>query len=222
MNFLSENSLFGKTFGFLGQMIVLNFLWMVCSLPVVTAGASTTALFYCTLKLHKDGDIRTVRDFFKSFKQNFVQSTIMWVLLGVLAAVVYLEKESISTMPGMMPQFFLYVLVAVCIPLVLVALYIFPTIAAFKNKLRVLVFHAFYFAAKHIGYGIAVALITILPMVMTLADAKWFPIYLFIWLCCGFSLTAYADSWFMWRLFKPYFKTEDMDVKDTETDRYAF
>ena len=40
----------------------------------------------------------------------------------------------------------------------------------------------------------------------------------------GFSLTAYADSWFMWKLFKPYFKEEDKEhhYADTEPDQYAF
>ena len=46
-------SLFDRIFGFLGQLIALNLLWIVCSLPIITAGASTTALFYCTLKIRK-------------------------------------------------------------------------------------------------------------------------------------------------------------------------
>jgi hypothetical protein len=57
-----------------------------------------------------------------------------------------------------------------------------------------LITNAFYFAVKHIGYALAVAVITILPMTMTLVDAKLFPVYLLIWLMFGFSLTAYADS----------------------------
>ena len=77
---------------------------------------------------------------------------------------------------------------------------------------------------KHIGYAIAVAVITILPMTMTLVDAKLFPVYLLIWLMVGFSLTAYADSWFMWKLFKPYFKEDEEEhhYVDTEPDQYAF
>ena len=45
-----------------------------------------------------------------------------------------------------------------------------------------------------------------------------------IWLMFGFSLTAYADSWFMWKLFKPYFKEEEEGhhYVDTEPDQYAF
>ena len=87
-----------------------------------------------------------------------------------------------------------------------------------------LITNAFYFAVKHIGYALAVAVITILPMTMTLVDAKLFPVYMLIWLMVGFSLTAYADSWFMWKLFRPYFSRDDREefVKDTEPDQYVF
>ncbi|MDC7291441.1 YesL family protein [Blautia schinkii] len=224
MGFLSDDGIFGRIFGFLGKLIALNLLWMVCSLPVVTAGASTTALFYCVLKLHKDKDVRIFRDFFKSFKQNFRQSTMVWGLAAAAAVLIYMEKESIATMPGSMPQIFMLVIAAVCIPLVLILLYIFPTIAAFENKTKTLITNAFYFAVKKPGYALIVAVITILPMFMTLVDAKMFPIYLFIWLTCGFSLTAYCDAWFMWRLFKPYFKEEETKSlpEETRTDQYAF
>ena len=191
---MKPGSLFDRIFGFLGQLIALNLLWIVCSLPIITAGASTTALFYCTLKIHKDGDVRVIHDFFKSFKQNFKQSTLIWILMLAAGA------------------------------LIAVVLYIFPTVAAFENKITTLITNAFYFAVKHIGYAIAVAVITILPMTMTLVDAKLFPIYMLIWLMVGFSLTAYADSWFMWKLFRPYFAQDGEEelLKDTEPDQYVF
>ena len=88
---MKPGSLYDRIFGFLGQLIALNLLWIVCSLPVITAGASTTALYYCTLKLHKDGDIRVFHDFFKSFKQNFKQSTLIWILMAAVA-VLYGER----------------------------------------------------------------------------------------------------------------------------------
>ena len=221
---MKPGSLYDRIFGFLGQLIALNLLWIVCSLPVITAGASTTALYYCTLKLQTDGVFRVFHDFFKSFKQNFKQSTLIWILMAAVAVFLYMEKESLVTMPGSMPQIFNYVILAVCIPLIAIALYIFPTVAAFENKTMTLITNAFYFAVKHIGYAIAVAVITILPMTMTLVDAKLFPVYLLIWLMVGFSLTAYADSWFMWKLFKPYFKEDEEEhhYVDTEPDQYAF
>ena len=146
---MKPGSLFDRIFGFLGQLIALNLLWIVCSLPIITAGASTTALFYCTLKLHKDGDIRVLHDFFKSFKQNFRQSTLIWILMAAAGIFIYMEKEALATMPGSMSQIFNYVIFAVYIPLVAVALYVFPTVAAFENKTMTLITNAFYFAVKH-------------------------------------------------------------------------
>ena len=144
--------------------------------------------------------------------------------MAAVAVFLYMEKESLVTMPGSMPQIFNYVILTVCIQLIAIALYIFPTVAAFENKTMTLITNAFYFAVKHIGYAIAVAVIMILPMTMTLVDAKLFPVYLLIWLMVGFSLTAYADSWFMWKLFKPYFKEDEEEhhYVDTEPDQYAF
>ena len=86
---MKPGSLFDRIFGFLGQLIALNLLWIVCSLPIITAGASTTALFYCTLKLHKDGDIRVLHDFFKSllslsFNQADIRNPLRYLLMNAV------------------------------------------------------------------------------------------------------------------------------------------
>ena len=122
---MKPGSLFDRIFGFLGQLIALNLLWIVCSLPVITAGASTTALFYCTLKLHKDGDIRVIHDFFRSFKQNFKQATLIWILMLAAGVLIHMEKSALAVMPGSVSIIFNYVILAAFIPLIAVALYIF-------------------------------------------------------------------------------------------------
>lgn len=219
-----EDGLFSRIFGFLGQLVAINLLWIVCTIPVITAGASTTALFYCTLKIHKDGECRPIHDFWKSFKQNFKQATVIWLFLIVAAFVIYFEAKAVPTMPGIMPTLFSYLLLAVSMTFAMAALYIFPTLAAFENKITKLVLNAFYFSVKNLLYVLAVALITVMPMFFTLVDAKLFPVYLLVWLLCGFSLTALADSWFFWKLFRPYFTEAGAEekYKGTESDRYVF
>lgn len=206
MNLFNEDNFLNQFFLFMGKLIALNLLWMITCIPVITIGASTTALFYCTLKLHKDKDISAWKFFWKSFRSNFLQSTAIWVLILVAAALLWMERIAIGTMPQSMKQIFTYVLAAAGLFLLLVTLYIFPTIAAFENKLSKLISHTLYFIFRQPGYAVAVTAITCLPMYFTLVDAELFPIYLFVWLLCGFSLTAYADSWFLWRLFRPFFK----------------
>ena len=77
--------------GKLGDLIILNILWIVCSIPVFTAGASTTAVYYVTLKLVRDEDDSTIRSFFRSFKSNFKQATAKWLIL--LAAAIVLDFD---------------------------------------------------------------------------------------------------------------------------------
>ena len=77
--------------GKLGDLILLNLLWVVCSIPIITIGASTTAVYYVTLKLVRDEDDSTIRSFFHSFKSNFKQATLIWILLMAVGAVLGLS-----------------------------------------------------------------------------------------------------------------------------------
>lgn len=215
MNLFNEDNFLHQFFLFLGKLIALNLLWMVSSIPVITAGASTTALYYCTLKLHKDKDISAWKYFWKSFRRNFLQSTAIWILLLFSGILLWLERIAIGTMPAGAKQIFTCVIAAIGMLLVLTALYIFPTVAAFENKIGKLLTHALYFIFRQPLYAVAVAAITCLPMYFTLVDAELFPVYLFVWLMCGFSLTAYVDSWFLWKLFRPFFEEEK---QEKETD----
>ncbi len=208
MNFFNEDNFLHQFFLFLGKLIALNLLWMICSIPVITIGASTTAMYYCTLKLHKDKDIDAIKSFFKSFRRNFLQSTIIWVFLLVAAFILWLEHIAVKTMPSGARQIFTYVLAAVGILLLLLTLYIFPTVASFDNKIKKLISHSIYFIFRQPVYAVSVTAITCLPMYFTMVDAELFPVYLFVWLMCGFSLTAYANSWFLWRLYRPFFQEQ--------------
>ena len=68
----------------------LNILWLVCSLPIVTIGASTTALFYVTLKMAEDRDDGLTRMFFKAFRENFKPATKLWLILLAVLGLTFL------------------------------------------------------------------------------------------------------------------------------------
>ena len=73
----------------------LSILWLLCCIPVITIGASTIALYYVMLKLVKDEETTVTREFFHSFKQNFLQSLPVTVI--VLVVVVVLALYSLKT-----------------------------------------------------------------------------------------------------------------------------
>ena len=149
-------------------------------------------------------------------------------MAGLLAAgvCVWLESRAVATMPMPMSGVFTYVTWGMALLLLIIALYSFPTLASFEIKTRRLIPYALCFGAKKPGYALCMAMITCLPMYFTLVDAQLFPVYLLVWLMCGFSLTAYANSWFLWRLFRPYFSKEggreELTGAENESDQYVF
>ena len=85
MGFFSYDSKFGQLLDKFFNSCYLNLLWLVCSLPLFTVGASTTALYYVTLKIARGGEETSVtRMFFRSFRENFRQSTVLWLILLVV------------------------------------------------------------------------------------------------------------------------------------------
>jgi len=115
----------------------LNILWFVCCLPIVTIGASTTSLFYVTLKMAKNEEGSITAAFFCSFKENFIQATKIWLLL-LAAGIVFLfdgyifyhmRFENLLWTIG--TAVYLVVLAAYAI----ILMYIFPLLARFNNTI---------------------------------------------------------------------------------------
>ncbi|MDY2628759.1 MAG: YesL family protein [Lachnospiraceae bacterium] len=115
--------------------VYLNILWLVCSLPIVTIGASTTALFYVTLKMAKNEEGNITRAFFHSFKENFRQGTVIWMILLVLGTVLGIDGYVLYHMRfenafwAICSAVFIVVLAAYAI----VVMYIFPLLSRFDN-----------------------------------------------------------------------------------------
>ena len=64
-----------------GDLMIMNFLMILCCIPVITAGAAFTAMHYVLLKIVRGEEGYLIKGFFKSFKENFKQATILWLLM---------------------------------------------------------------------------------------------------------------------------------------------
>ena len=132
--------------GKLGDLIILNILWMITSIPIFTVGASTTALYYVTLKLVRDEDGYTLKSYFKSFKENFRQATIIWMIMlaaGLLLGFdlyffLYMQTEASRFRTIMVTVFGSLTLVYACI-----LTYVFPIQSRFYNPVKKTLFNAF-------------------------------------------------------------------------------
>ena len=203
MNLLNEDNVVHIFLSRIGDLVVANLLFIVCCIPIVTIGPAITALYHCTLRMVKGNDSSTSKTFFRAFKQNFLQSLVIWLGILLAGVILILNLRFLIQTQGASSygKILLYMSEALMGLLVIVALYIFPVIAAFANTAGKLLKNAFLFAFMHFPSTLAIAVITILPMYMTYQDLELMPLYA----CCLF----FFGSFFLYRIFRPYLEKEE-------------
>ena len=160
-----------KFFSFMGRaadLFMLNVVFVICCLPVVTIGASLTALHYVTLKMARNEESYIIRSFFKSFKQNFKQATIINLIMLLIAGVLYFDTNIVRQMGGSMSKVLYIIFIALGIIYLAVFLYIYPVLAKFYNSVKNTFRNAFLMSIMHLPYTILMALITIAPAAISL------------------------------------------------------
>ncbi len=89
---MNADNPFFRFMSLLGDLLLLSLVWLICSLPIVTAGASTLALFAVAHKLaRKDKTCRILRDFFRAFRRDLKQATTLWLPLLLVAALLIFD-----------------------------------------------------------------------------------------------------------------------------------
>lgn len=82
------------------DFIVLNILWVVCSIPLFTIGASTTAMYSVMLKIVRNEEGYIARGFLHAFKENFKQSTAEWLIIAVLGIILSVDWSVTRSLDG--------------------------------------------------------------------------------------------------------------------------
>lgn len=86
----------GPLIGFLqkiGMLIVLSVLFLLCSFPLVTMGAAASALYYAVAKSVRRGRGYPTKEFFRAFKRNLKNGTVLTVIFGGFAALILYNRE---------------------------------------------------------------------------------------------------------------------------------
>ena len=86
----------------LADIFILNILFLICCVPVITIGASATALYTVTLKMARNEESYMVKGFWKAFKSNFKISTIVWLIMLVLGIILGLDYRITAAFTGVM------------------------------------------------------------------------------------------------------------------------
>lgn len=141
--------------GRIWDLFILNLLWVICSIPILTFGASTTAMYYCTLKIAKDRDSGGMFTmFFHSFKDNIRQSTIIWIIMAFIGGILFFDIRFFSFYSPIHNTVIRMIIFTVTCFLILlwlfIFLYIFPIQAKFINSIKQTFKLALFMSIKHL------------------------------------------------------------------------
>lgn len=176
----------------LADIMLLNILVVLSSIPIVTIGAAQTALYDVTGRLaRKEGDVW--KSYWKAFKSNFKCSTIIWLLFltsGLVIAFCLLFYAS-SDMTG---SGIAFVLLCVIAFLWLGAFsWVFPLQSRFENSIKHTIRNAFHCAAIQLPRTVVMVVLNSLPWVFFFTVLPWFVRIGPLWFLLWFSFTAHIN-----------------------------
>ena len=127
-----QDNMFFAIMGVLFDLIILNVLTLLCCLPVVTAGASFTAMHSVLWRMVRHEETYVARQFFDSFKRNLKQSLLPW-LAFLLAAIVLVVDGMLARSMGSMRGPLMACVAFMGLVIIAIAQYFFPLLSRYEN-----------------------------------------------------------------------------------------
>ncbi len=141
--------------------VYLNILWFICCIPVITIGASTTALFYVTLKISKNEEGSITKAFFHSFKENLRQGTVIWLILLAFGIILGIDGYVLYHM-RFENVFWTLCTAVFCVAAAayaIILMYIFPLLARFDNTIGAMFKNALFIGVRFLFCTVLMAAI---------------------------------------------------------------
>lgn len=200
----------------LADLMILNFIFLLTCIPIVTIGAAWTALYYVALKMVRDEESYIVRGYFKSFKENFKQATAMWLIVLVFLILLFIDFRILGVSSGTGYTIIQVGLYVVSMVGAMVLVYLFPLLAKFYNTVKRTFLNAFLMSVRHLPQTLLMLAISAGAVILTFINNWIFAYGVLAWLLIGFALIALANSWFLVRIFDHYIPKEDEDAAQPE------
>lgn len=204
MGFFKVDSPFYEFLRRFVDVIKLNFLWLIFSLPIITIGASTVAVYSVTLKMVEDKEGYIGRDFIKAFKVNLRQGIALGLITIGAVYVVYLNFSlfyAIETNP--LPLLIIGIFAGIYFLFSL--LYAYPLTARYKNSIRKTLNNSFQISIRYIGRTLLLLFIIFFILLVGFYNSTT----IFFVILIGPTFIMFTVSWFALKLFYRIEKNQD-------------
>ena len=225
--FFNLDSPFVQFMNRVADLMWLNILFVICCIPVITIGDSITAMYYITLKMTRNEESYITKGFFKSFKQNFVQATVIWLIFLAGGGLLVLDYMIVSGRMGAsvgssnVISVLQVLLIVVLIFYIFTLTFVFPLLSKFDNSVKNTIKNAFIISVRHFP----VTLACIAAWILTALALVYIPIMMLFSIFILFSVVAFGCSFMYIKVFDRYLpaeaavKEEDGESEETGEDK---
>ena len=189
---------FWSFMGKIADLVILNVLVVICSIPIFTIGASWTALYFVTVRMVRKEEGYVIKDFFRSFKENFKQATLIWLIVLAVAAVLVGDVLIYRMMPEQIPQIVVCVVIGFFCLVLGTVFYVFPLLSRYENTIKNTLKNAVILSIINIPYTLIFIMLMVIPAVLAAYVWELLPIMLM----AGISIPAYLASMLLVRIFR--------------------
>ena len=179
----------------------LSVLSILCCIPVITIGASLSALYYVMLKLVRDEETAVTRNYFKAFKENFLQSLPVTVILLVIVGILTADFHILGQNTGKNSSIIYGCCVVILLATAAVFSYVFPLMARYQNTIRKTFENAARLAASHLWQTAVMVVVNLFPLGWFLISAETFAAIFWIWVFVGLGIQAFVNSLIIRKIF---------------------
>ena len=192
---LQKDGKFVKVLNRIADLVGLNLLAILFCIPIITIGASITAVYGCIFRIQEKREGYLTKDFWKLFKECFRSSTIIYLVGVAVVAMLYLDYQIFATDSRLD---ILQVLgVAGGILVAEIFTYAFPMESYFENSLKATVKNALLLGISNIPYTLLMLGINVFPFFLVAR----IPVTFGIWFLIGISGVAWINSFFLKKIF---------------------
>ena len=215
---LNYDNMFIKILNRLGDAMILSLLFVIGSIPIFTIGTSMTATYYAAMKGVTGDDGYVFKNYIKSYKENFKQSVVIWLIMAALLFVFgvdlwfWLKQWQDARVEFAKPMIAVsVVLLAVA---VFITMYVFPLQAKFDNKTSVQIRNAFLLSIKNFPVTLLLTVVTAI-----IGWCFYYSVALAVvgFGIIGFGFAAYLYAYFMLGCLKPYLEP----APEVEPDKWT-
>ena len=192
---LQKDGKFVKVLNRIADLVGLNLLAILFCIPIITIGASITAVYGCIFRIQEKREGYLTKDFWKLFKECFRSSTIIYLVGVAVVAMLYLDYQIFATDSRL--DILQVLVVAGGILVAEIFTYAFPMESYFENSLKATVKNALLLGISNIPYTLLMPGINVFPFFLVAR----IPVTFGIWFLIGISGVAWINSFFLKKIF---------------------